>query len=267
ARHGWDGVWADNVVRGRFDGSWSAVPVDPRRKKPYTEADYRADVLDAVKHLRQRFDRAGKLLIGNHGGAWRSFADEPLLREQVLAMHGVEIEDFAYTFGGEPQPEDAWTAQLAYLDFANRHGVLTWAHGGNGALMEPAKREFVLASYLLTRRGRSVVGDLNAAKTWWPALATDLGAADGDFYCLDPGADFARGDPCRAAGRVVARDFARARVLVNPGGATRWVPLRGAGWTDLERHAVPEPLELAPHTGRVLLREDHTASRTSSGRA
>ena len=27
-RHGWDGVFADNVVRGEFrDGSWSAVPV------------------------------------------------------------------------------------------------------------------------------------------------------------------------------------------------------------------------------------------------
>src|SRR5262249_22601393 len=117
ARHGWDGVWADNVVRGRFDASWSAVPVDPRRKKPYTEADYRTDVLEAVKRLRRRFDAAGKLLIGNHGAAWRSFADEPSLREQVLAMHGVEIEDFAYTFGGEPQPEAAWLAQLAYLDF------------------------------------------------------------------------------------------------------------------------------------------------------
>ena len=60
--------------------------------------------------------------------------------------------------------------------------------------MQPARREYVLASYLLTRRGRSVVGELNALSTWWAPLATDLGDADGGFYCLDPGAGFARAE-------------------------------------------------------------------------
>jgi hypothetical protein len=266
-RNAWDGVWADNVVRGRLDASWSAVPINPRTRKPYTEAEYRADMLAALRRLRHRFDGAGKLLIGNHGGAWRSFDDDAVLRAQVLALHGVEVEDFAYTFGGAPQPEADWLRQLRYLDFANRHGVLTWAHGGNGSLMEPAKREFVLASYLLTRRGRSVVGDLNAARTWWPALATALGAAEGDLYCLDPGAGLARADPCPAPGRVLARDFARARVLVNPGDVPYRVPLASAALRDLEQRQVPDPVTLAPHSGRVLLRGDHTASRTSSGLA
>jgi hypothetical protein len=264
ARFGWDGVFADNVIR-RFGGGWSAAPVNPRTHQPYTQPEYQADMLAALRILRRRFDARGLVVIGNHGAAWRSFEEEPLLRDQVLAMHGVQIEDFAYTWRGEPQPEADWLRQLAYMDFANRRGVLTYAHGVTGALMDPARREYVLASYLLTRRGRSVVGDLNAAKTWWPALATDLGAASGDFYCLDPGRGFARAEPCSTAGRVLARDFGRGRVLVNPGPASRAVPL-GEPFEGLDGGAVQDPLRLPAHGARVLVRP-HTASRTSSGRS
>jgi len=268
AKHGWDGVWVDNVFRGRFpDENWSAVPVNPRTRKPYTVAEYRRDTLAALERLRRRFDARHALFVGNHASAWRSFDEDPLIGRQVLAMHGVQVEDFAFTLGGRPHPEADWLRQLAYLDFANRHGVFTWATGGGGALMEPPKREYVLASYLLTRRGRSVVGDLNALKTWWPALATDLGDATGDFACLDPAADYRPTDRCPAPGRVFVREFAKARVVVNPGDVPRRVPLGGAFRT-LDGAPADDPLPLGPHAGRVLLRErDHTASRTSSGRA
>jgi hypothetical protein len=267
AKHGWDGVWVDNVFRGRLpDENWSAVPVNPRTQRPYTVPEYRADMLAALERLRRRFDAGHVLFVGNHASAWRSFDEDPIIGKQVLAMHGVQLEDFAFTLGGAPHPEADWLRQLGYLDFANRHGVLTWTTGGGGALMDPAKREYVLASYLLTRRGRSVVGDLNALKTWWPALATDLGGATGDFACLDPGADYRPTDPCPAPGRVFVRDFAKARVVVNPGNETRHVPL-GARFRTLDGAAAEDPLPLAPHAGRVLLRDgDHTASRTSSGR-
>src|SRR5262249_27884301 len=149
---------------------------------------------------------------------------------------------------------------------ANGHGVLTWVEGGNGTFMEPPKREYVLATYLLVRAGDSVVGDLNAVRTWWPALTIDLGEPRGDFYCLDPGAGFARAEPCPAAGRGVGRHFARARVLVNPGDATLRVPL-GAPYRELEGGPVADPLVLGPHQGRVLVGDAHTASRTSSGLA
>ena len=265
-RHGWDGVWADNVVRGRFDASWSAVPVDPRSGAAYRPEDYRRDMLAALRRLRHRLGDERKLLLVNHSSAWRSFEDEPLLRDQVQAVDGVEIEDFAYTFSGTPHSEADWMRQLRYLVFANAHGVLTWVEGGNGAFMEPAKREYVLASYLLTRAGRSVVGDLNAVKTWWPALTTDPGEPAGDFYCLDPARDFARADSCPAAGRVYRRDFAHARVLVNPSDSAVRVPLGGA-YHDLDGREAVDPLPLAPHAGRVLVGDAHTASRTSSGRA
>jgi hypothetical protein len=264
ARFGWDGVFADNVIR-RFGAGWSAAPVNPRTHRPYTQPEYQTDMLAALRLLRRRFDARRLIVIGNHGGAWRSFEEEPVLRDQVVALHGVQIEDFAYTWRGEPQPEADWLRQLRYLDFANRAGVLTYAHGVGGAFMEPARREYVLASYLLTRRGRSVVGDLNAAKTWWPALATDVGTASGDFYCLDPQRDFARGEPCPTAGRVLGRDFTRARVVVNPGETARTVPL-GAAFAGLDGAAVTDPLPLPAHSGRVLVRP-HTASRTSSGRS
>jgi hypothetical protein len=253
-RHGWDGVFADNIVRGQFrDGSWSGVPVDPRTRRRYTTAEYRADMLRALRRLRDRFDAAAASVIGNHGGAWRSFDEDPVVRKQAVTLHGLELEDFAYSFRGEPLGENDWLRQLRYLDFANRHGTLTWA--GGEALMHPPKREYVLASYLLTRRGRSVVGDLNALATWWPALAVDLGAAQGGFYCLETGGSGARRDPCPAAGVVFGRDFERARVLVNPGDTDRTVAL-GVALRSLEGDPVPDPLRLGPHQGRILLRRD-----------
>jgi hypothetical protein len=132
--------------------------------------------------------------------------------------------------------------------------------------MEPAKRESVLAAYLLTRRGDAAVGDLNAVKTWWPALRTPLGEATADFRCLDPAAGFAPVDPCPRTGTVLARDFAGARVLVNPGTVARSVPL-GAALRRLEGGAAADPLPLPGGSGVVLLRGDgHTASSSASGR-
>ena len=220
-----------------------------------------------MQRLRRRYDRAGKLLIGNHAAAWRSFDDEPVLRDQVLALHGVEIEDFVFTFGGQPQTEADWLRQLRYLDFANRHGVLTWAHGGQGALMRPEQREYVLASYLLTRRGRSVVGDLNAAKTWWPALATDLGAAAGDFYCLDPVPAGHRSPPALPPDASSGATSRARACVVNPSDTPARVALDGLARPRLFDDPAPDgPLALGPHAGRVILHDGHTASRTSSGR-
>jgi hypothetical protein len=250
-RHGWDGVFADNVVRGQFqDGSWSAVPLNRRTHQPYTTAEYRADMLRALRRLRERFDAAGKTVIGNQGAGWRSFEDDPVVRDQILALHGVELEDFVYSYGGKALPEEDWLRQLRYLEFANTHGVLTWT--GGEWIMHPDRREYVVASYLLTRRGRSVVGDLNALKTWWPALALDLGAAHGGFYCLDPDTG-ARSEPCPAPGRVFGRDFAHARVLVNPGNGPRTVPLHEP-LRAVDGGAVADPLRLDAHQGRILLR-------------
>jgi hypothetical protein len=264
-RYGWDGVFADNVLWD-FGDNWSAVPVNPRTGRGYTQPEYRADMLAAVKRLRERFDAAHKVLIGNHAG-WEFFEKDPLVAKQVLAQHGVAVEDFAYTFGGAPHREAEWMRQLRYMEFANQHGVVTYAHGGKDAFMDPARREFVLASYLLTRRGRSVVGDLNALRTWWAALETDLGAAEGAFHCLDPRAGFRRSTPCPAPGQLVARDFTRATVVVNPGDSPVAMPIGGARRRFLDGGSVPDPVVLAPHTGRVLLHVDQTASRTSSGRS
>ena len=133
-RHGWDGVWADNILRGNFY-DWSAWPVNPRTGAAYTTAEYRQDTLDALLHLRSRLDARGKILIGNYGSAWEpdTLAD-PVVQQQIVAMHGVEVEDCVYTFSGTPHSETTWINQLKYLDFANRRGVLTQCRGGNGRI-------------------------------------------------------------------------------------------------------------------------------------
>jgi hypothetical protein len=250
-RYGWDGVWADNILRGNFDG-WSGWPIDPRTRARYTSADYRRDMLAAVRQLRRRFDARGKLLIGNHSAGWdaATFAD-PVVQQTVTAMHGTEIEDCVYTFGGQPHTESNWIAQLRYLDFANRQGILAQCRGGNGTIGDPSKRDYILASYLLTKRGASNVAQLNSLDQWWSGLAVNLGQPAGDFRCLDPAAGLAPTSSCPSSGKIYVRDWERGRVLVNPtAGTTVTVSLGG---TFLRNGTAVSSVTLGPRSGAVLV--------------
>ena len=247
---GWDGVWIDNVVRGNFYG-WSGSPVNPRTGARYTTADYRQDMLAALRQIRRRLDARGKIMIGNQSDAWRAdtFSD-PVVRDQITAMHGLEIEDCVYTFDGAPHSEAEWIAQLRYLDFANRHGVLTQCRGGNGTFTSPDKREYILASYLLTKEGLSNVGQLNHLSDWWDVLTTDLGAPRGGFTCLDPASGLARANDCPSPGKVYAREWQRGRALVNPSAnRTVTVPLHA---TFVHQGQQVTTVTLPPRSGVVL---------------
>jgi len=251
-RHGWDGVWADNILRGNFY-DWSAWPVNPRTGAAYTTAEYREDTLAALLHLRSRLDARGKILIGNYGSAWEpdTLAD-PVVQQQIVAMHGVEVEDCVYTFSGTPHSETMWMNQLKYLDFANRRGVLTQCRGGNGTIGDATKRDYILASYLLTKERFSNVGQLNGLSAWWPGLETDLGAPLGGFACLDPAAGLAPTTSCPSPGKIYAREWERGRVLANPtGGITATIPL---GETMLLNGTRVTSVRLAPKSGVVLVR-------------
>jgi hypothetical protein len=251
-RHGWDGVWADNILRGNFY-DWSAWPVNPRTGRPYTTEGYRQDTLAALLRLRARFDAKGKILIGNYGSAWEpdTMAD-PVVQQQIVAMHGVEIEDCVYTFSGTPHSETTWINQLTYLDFANRHGVLTQCRGGNGTISDPTKRDYILASYLLTKEGFSNVAQLNNLSAWWPGLETDLGDPVGGFTCLDPAASLAPTANCPSIGKIYAREWEHGRVLANPtGGITTTVAL---GETMLLNGQPVTSVTLKPKSGVVLVR-------------
>jgi hypothetical protein len=251
-RWGWDGVWADNILRGNFDG-WSGWPVNPRTGARYTTADYRRDMLAAMQQLRRRFDARGKLVVGNHASAYdpATFAD-PVVQQTLLAMHGTEIEDCVYTFSGTAHSESNWIGQLRYLDFANRRGIMTQCRGGNGTIGDPSKRDYILASYLLTKRGVSNVAQLNNVNSWWSGLEADLGAPTSDFRCLDPGAGLRETSSCPSTGKVYVREWERGRVLVNPtAGTTVTVPLGG---TFLRNGNAVTSVTLGPRSGAVLLR-------------
>jgi hypothetical protein len=251
-RYGWDGVWADNVLRGNFD-SWSERPVNPRTGAPYGAAEYRKDVVRALQRLRTRFDQRGKLFVGNHSSSWYADTfDDPSTKEAIRAMHGVNVEDCVYTFNGSPHSESNWIAQLRYLDFANRNGVTTQCQGVGGAIADPAKRPFILASYLLTKEGMSNVAQLNNVGSWWSGFETDLGAPLGGFTCLDPAAGLAPTTSCPSPGKIYVREWERGRVLVNPtASASVQVPL---GRPLLLNGSTVDAVTLPPRSGAVLLR-------------
>jgi hypothetical protein len=248
---GWDGTFVDNVFRGYFDG-WSTTPVNPRTERRYTTEEYRADILAAVRRLRARFEAKGKMLVGNHTQAWdpSTFAD-PITRAEVMALGGVEIEDCVYDWNDQPHTEREWIGQLAYLEFANAHGVRTVCSSST-AIGHANQREYLLASYLLTKRAFSSISELNTLDDWWSGLETDLGGPSGHFTCLDPGAGFAPSADCPSAGKVYVREWEKGRVVVNPSGsATVTVPLGG----EFVRNGTRVwQVTLAPHQGAVLVK-------------
>jgi hypothetical protein len=251
-RYGWDGVFADNVSRGSFSG-WSALPVNPRTGALYTTSEYRRDLLAALQQLRRRFDARGKILIGNHGGAWEpeTFAD-PVIREQLLAMHGVRVEPCAFDYDGSPHSEARWIAQLEYFHFANQHGVLTQCQGVNGTINRPGSREYLLATALLTKEGLSGIAELNHVGAWWPSLDLDLGEPRGGYECLDPAADYLDVGDCPSAGKIYQRDWTRGRVLVNPSASgSVTVPLGG---TFILNGKAVTSVTMRPRSGAVLVR-------------
>jgi hypothetical protein len=215
-RYGWDGVFADNVARGSFYG-WSTIPVNPRTGARYTTAEYRRDLLAALRQIRRRLDAAGKIIIGNHGGGWEpdTFTD-PVIRDQVLAMHGTRVENCVFNHDARPLDEAKWIAQLQYFDFANRNGVLAQCQGANGTISGERTREYLLATTLLTKEGFSGVAELNTVDDWWDTLELDLGAPAGGFTCLDPDAGLVPDGDCPSLGKIYAREWERGRVLVNP---------------------------------------------------
>jgi hypothetical protein len=249
---GWDGVFADNIFRGRFD-EWSATPVNPRTGAAYAVADYRRDMLAALKRLRERFHARGKFVLGNHTQAWvpETFAD-PVIQESVTTMDGVEIEDCLFTYGATPHPETAVLSQLRYLDYANRRGVRTICNGPLGSIGNSSRRDYLLAFTLLTKEAFSSVSELNTVGQWWSQLTLDLGTPGGGYYCLDPARGFAMSSDCPSAGKILGREWEKGRVLVNPSAsATVTVPLGG---TFLHYGNPKSSVTLGPRSGAVLVR-------------
>ncbi|HZP39996.1 MAG TPA: putative glycoside hydrolase [Candidatus Binatia bacterium] len=250
-QYGWDGVFADNVARGVFS-EWSAWPINPRTRQPYTVPDWRRDILAALQRIQAKFHARGKLFVGNHSQAWQpdTFSD-PIVQNEVLTMDGVEIEDCVYNYDGTPHTEAEWIAQLRYLDFANRHGVRTLCSGStSGAIGDPSKRMFMLATYLLTKEGFSLISELNTLSDWWPDLAMDLGQPSGGYVCLDPGAGFAPTSSCPSTGKVYRRAWQKGLALANPTpSSTFTVPLGG---TYLNHGTPVTSVTLGPRSGVVL---------------
>ena len=252
-RYGWDGVFADNVARGQF-AEWSSWPYNPRTGAPYRPEDYRNDILNALQILRSRFHAEGKILVGNHSQSWRAETfNLPVTQSEILTMDGVEIEDCVFNYDGSPHTESEWIQQLRYLDFANQHGTRTVCCGStSGAIGDPSRRGFLLASYLLTKEGFSTISELNNLDNWWDDLALDLGAPTGRYTCLDPNAGLAPTGDCPSPGKIYVREWEKGRVLANPSsGRTVTVPLGG---TFLDHGSRVTSVTLGPRSGAVLVR-------------
>jgi len=242
-QYGWNGVFVDNVIRCidppySWSG-WSAKPIDPRTGQTYTCADYRKDMVAALARLGSRFHPMGKLLHGNHSGAWHgtTFAD-PLVHQEVALLDGVETEDCLADYNGHPYAEADLLDQLRYADYASAlAGHAFECHGPLGA----TTRETTAAFVALTTRGEGLVSELNTVGSWWSLLDQHLGTPITDhFEAIDASGISAVAAP----GRVYRRRFAAGVAVWNPTTVNRTVPLGQAT-------ACGTTVTLAPGAGRI----------------
>ena len=216
------------------DGSGAEVaPIDPRTGAPMTLEDWRRYVAEFTTEIRRAFPNA----VITHNAIWSAPESDRFVVEEIQAADYVELER------GFNDP--GITAGSGTFGFETLVRHVDWLHTmGRGAILEPygldpARREYELASYFLVSNGNDAISsDFEAdPDDWWPGWDSDLGASLGARYEWDG---------------VLRRDFQRGVVLVNePGAPTRTLDLEGS-YRTLGGDEVTSAT-LGPAQGAVLL--------------
>lgn len=227
SRNGWHGVLGDYCLRCNGFWGWSAKPINPRTGKEYTCQEYRHDMASALTSLRGQLHGQGKTLACNHSAAWQDKADgsgtfsDPLIQTQLRQLDAAMMEDAVYSMSGPPHSETAWLDQLRYEDYAVAHGVIVLVEGYGGVLGNATKRQYVLATALLTS---GWVGQINNVNSYYADYDVELGVPRGTYECIS-GGTVVSGSGCPGMGLTYRRRYERGVVAVNPTTKTQTIPL------------------------------------------
>ncbi|MGZ5360387.1 MAG: putative glycoside hydrolase [Solirubrobacterales bacterium] len=235
---GYRGVFIDdvNMEMRVSDGFGRDVrPLDPRTGRSMRNADWRRYLAEFTEQIRTALPPAIEIV---HNAHWWIDRDDPFVQRQLAAADLIELER-GYTDPGlgEGAGRFGFRTLMAHVDWLHSLGksVILEPHG-----LDPARQEFELAGYFLTRAGED-------------AIASDYRSDPGDFspaWLTDLGAP--RGRRELGAG-IWRRHFDGGLVLLNePGGRPRTVRM-DPPHLDLAGREVSQ-LTLAGGRGAVLRR-------------
>lgn len=273
-QYGFDGVYADrNLYNSIFWGFWGTTvtsgttgpPINPRTGQAYTNADFVADQLALIKTVKDTI--YPKLLICNgviDGNRFYTAGLADML--QKAQIDGVVSE---YLFSNDEYAqwysETRWKQSVDYVvwlenSFLGSNKILLagMSHANNPTLPTECTQDqyitFTFASLFLAATNFTqycpLLGDGSAygMQDYPQSLFNlDLGSPLNPYYVV-------------SGTHVYARDFTKARILVNPAFQPYQVTLTG-NYTTLNGTAVNSPLTVNPHIGLILMKsQQNTAS-------
>ena len=250
---GFDGVFADNCLKISVDQwCWDATgkPVNPRTGNLYTDEEIRDDTISFINYVKSRIDN--KLWISNGIFEGQRFFKRQDDWKRVLIESSIDgfLSEGLFCWK-EYYSEDKWKQSVDFVvwvqnNFLNQTEKIFRAHGQcklEHLLVNCTQKQmatFVFSSLLLGVNKSQNYLSLQGAMLLDEVqnlFKIDLGVPKGDYYLID-------------GTHIYARDFTKAKVLVNPTDEPYSVNLNGDHET-LEGKIVSS-INIGSHTGVIL---------------
>jgi Hypothetical glycosyl hydrolase family 15 len=178
---GYEGIFIDDVnmdMKVSDGAAQDVAPIDPRSGAPMSRTSWRRYMAEFTEQIAAGLDQYEIV----HNSHWWVEHDDPYVQRQVDSADILELER-GYNDGGLVGGGGKW----GFETFMNH---IDWVHSrGKSVILEPydlnpAKQEYEIASYFLTRAGSDAIASGFAADpgNWSTAWETDLGAPLGARY-------------------------------------------------------------------------------------
>ncbi len=249
---GFDGCLVDMLTLGIFaKNNVTSQPVNPDTGRLYTEAEYRADMIELSADLRRLSPNL--VQVGNIvENGYRYWDAKVTSRPLALSTPGAQMEDF---LRGAHDPSDRWPTVAQWkksvdvvTDFERNDvtGLFTtkiWS-GANKSLAA-RWQAYSMASFLMGANGDSFFA-FTQSRDKAGASQTNVRYTMPDTLGLPQGAMH------QVSGGAWVREFAGGQALVNPGNSSVRVSVSGVA-TKLDGSFVNDEVLLPPHSGEVLV--------------
>jgi Hypothetical glycosyl hydrolase family 15 len=243
----WQGTYTDRAWNLRFldnylvyaPWAWSAIPVNPATKKPFTREEREQDVLDATKRLRERADKeAGglKYIANIWSDVDSEYFDRNIYPELMQYLDYVFFEAWTCNPEGVPESETIWLRRvMAAQDIIQNRRAEPVVQGGYGNYW------YALSSLLLVREnGKGMIWsqDFIPDDVLQKVKGINLGKPLNIFAYLN---------------NAYQRDWQYGKVIVNPSDTKTVTVSLGGNYRDVETGNIMSSVTLSPKKGKIFI--------------
>ena len=261
-KYGYNGVFLDDLLPST-EILWSTSPspaINPRTKKAWTDDEFKQAIIALVNKVKDTI--GDRFVVGN--GIWQGqqfFGPRNQGYVALLTQSKIDgIEAEAWIMDRDRQEwysETKWKQSIDLVvwlenNFLNESGKMflpvaqnAEPYNGQGESLPSATTKDQYVLYTFTSLLLGISSNSHYLNLGWTVdefsqslFKIELGSPQGAYYIVN-------------GTHVYARDFSKAKVLVNPTAQPYTVGL-GGGYIDLNDVAVASSISVAAHTGMIL---------------